>query len=118
MTTRFIGARIKALREGRKLSQDDLAQLFGFRDRQTVSAIETGMRRVTADELVLAIERLDASLEYFTDPFRLVGEGRFSWRQTGVGAERLAEYERGAGRWIAAFRFLAPLVGHETPLMR
>ena len=51
MTTNFIGARIKALREERRLSQDDLARLFGFKDRQTVSAIETGERRVTADEL-------------------------------------------------------------------
>ena len=118
MTTRFIGARIKALREERKLSQDDLARLFGFKDRQTVSAIETGMRRVTADELVLAIKRLDAPLEYFTDPFRLVGEGCFSWRKTGIGAERLGEYEHAAGSWVAAFRFLAPLVGNEIPLMR
>ena len=118
MTTRLIGARIKALREERKLSQDDLARLFGFKDRQTVSAIETGARRVTADELVLAVEKLRAPLEYFTDPFRLVGEGRFSWRQTGIGAERLSEYERDAGRWIAAYRVLAPRVGRETPLMR
>ena len=49
--------------------------MFGFNDRQTVSAIETGLRRVTAEELVLAVERLGAPLEYFTDPFLLVGEG-------------------------------------------
>ena len=89
MTTNFIGARIKALREERKLSQDDLARLFGFKDRQTVSAIETGERRVTAEELVIAVEKLGASLDYFTDPFLLVGEGRFSWRQTDVGPQRL-----------------------------
>ncbi len=118
MTTQLIGLRIKALREERKLSQDALARLFGFKDRQTVSAIETGARRVTADELVLAVEKLRAPLDYFTDPFRLAGEGRFSWRQTGVGSERLAEYERDAGRWIAAFRALAPRVGREAPLMR
>ena len=108
MTTRLIGTRIKTLREERRLSQDDLARLLGFKDRQTVSAIETGVRRVTADELVLAVEKLCAPLDYFTDPFRLVGEGRFSWRQTGVGMERLGEYERAAGRWIAAFRALVP----------
>ena len=118
MSTPMIGTRLKALREERKLSQDDLARLFGFKDRQTVSAVETGARRVTADELVLALEKLDVTLDYFTDPFRLVGEGRFSWRQTGVGAEQLGEYERGAGRWIAAFRALAPQVGRDTPLMR
>ncbi len=89
MAEQLIGARIKALREKRGLSQDSLAQLFGFKDRQTVSAIETGLRRVTAEELVLAVEKLGAPLEYFTDPFLLVGEGRFSWRQTGVDAGRL-----------------------------
>ena len=118
MAEQLIGARIKALREKRGLSQDSLAQLFGFKDRQTVSAIETGLRRVTAEELVLAVEKLGAPLEYFTDPFLLVGEGRFSWRRTGVDAGRLEEYERHAGRWIASFRFLAPRVGRRTPLMR
>ncbi len=118
MTTGLIGRRIKALREERRLSQESVAEIFGFRDRQTVSAIETGARRVTAEELLLAVERLDAPIEYFTDPFRLAGEGRFSWRQTGVGAERLEACERSAGRWIAAFRTLAPQVGYETPLMR
>ena len=68
MTTNLIGTRIKALREERKLSQDDLARLFGFKDRQTVSAIETGERRVTAEELVIAVEKLGAPLDYFTDP--------------------------------------------------
>ena len=70
MTTRLIGMRIKALREERKLSQNDLAQLFGFKDRQTVSAIETGARRVTADELALAVEKLRTPLDYFTVPAR------------------------------------------------
>ena len=64
-----IGTRINALREECKLSQDSLARLLGFKDRQTVSAIETGIRRVTADELVRAGEVLGAPLEYFTDPF-------------------------------------------------
>ena len=118
MTVQLVGARLRALREERGLSQEDVARIFGFRDRQTVSAIETGARRVTAQELVLAIEKLGASLDYFTDPFLLVGEGRFSWRQTGVGAEELDAYERRAGRWVAAFRTLAPKVGRESPLMR
>ena len=118
MTTNFIGARIKALREERRLSQDELARLFGFKDRQTVSAIETGERRVTAEELVLAVEKLGAPLDYFTDPFLLVGEGRFSWRQTDVGPQKLDAYERNAGRWIAAFRAIAPQVGRSSPLLR
>jgi Zn-dependent peptidase ImmA (M78 family)/transcriptional regulator with XRE-family HTH domain len=118
MTTNLIGTRIKALREERKLSQDDLARLFGFKDRQTVSAIETGERRVTAEELLVAVEKLGAPLDYFTDPFLLVGDGRFSWRQTDVGPQRLSAYERSAGRWIAAFRAIAPQVGRAAPLLR
>lgn len=118
MTTGLIGRRIKALRKERGLSQESVANLFGFRDRQTVSAIETGARRVTAEELLLAVERLGAPLEYFTDPFLLAGEGRFSWRQTAVEVERLEACEQIAGRWIGAFRTLAPQVGYETPMMR
>jgi Zn-dependent peptidase ImmA (M78 family)/transcriptional regulator with XRE-family HTH domain len=118
MTTELIGGRIKALREERGLSQDALAEVFGFKDRQTVSAIETGERRVSAEELILAVEKFGATLDYFTDPFLLIGEGRFSWRQTDVGAQKLGAYERVAGRWIAAFRIIAPQVGRKTPLLR
>src|ERR1700674_5734981 len=106
MTTQLVGARIKALREERKLSQDDLARLFGFKDRQTVSAIETGERRLSAEELLVAIEKLGAPLDYFTNPFLLVGEGKFSWRQSNVGLAQLTAFERVAGRWIAANRRL------------
>ena len=116
--TVVIGARIKALREERNLSQDDLARLFGFKDRQTVSAIETGERHVSADELLLAVEKLGTSLDYLTNPFLLVGEGKFSWRQSRVGVPRLEAFERSAGRWIAAYRTLAPQVGRPVPLLR
>ena len=118
MTTQQIGKRIRALRVKRGLSQESLAEMFAFNDRQTISAIETGARRVTAEELVLAVERLGAPLEYFTDPFLLAGEGRFSWRQSGVEVRQMEAYERKAGRWIGAFRALAPQVGREAPLMR
>jgi Zn-dependent peptidase ImmA (M78 family) len=83
-----------------------------------VSAIETGERRVSAEELLLAIDKLGAPIDYFTDPFLLVGEGRFSWRQSGVKAADLSDYERGAGNFIAAFRTLGHQVGREAPLLR
>src|SRR5205823_1231260 len=108
--------RLKALREEKNLSQEELADLFGFKDRQTVSAIETGERRLSADELLLAVQKLGGSLDYFTDPFRLVGEGRFNWRQSGVPAPVLGAYERVAGQLIAAFRTLGAEVGEKPPL--
>lgn len=118
MTPTLMGMRLKSLRRERGLTQKALARLFGFNDRQTVSAIETGARRMTAGELVQAVENLGASLDYFTDPFLLAGEGRFSWRQTGVDAERLQAFEHRAGRWIAAYRTLARQTGRQTPLLR
>ncbi len=113
-----IGTRLRALREERDLSQEDLARQLGFKDRQTLSAIENGGRRVSAEELLRVIERLGAPLDYFTDPFQLIGEGRFSWRQTNVGAQRLSAYERSVGRWIAAYRTLARDIGQDAPLLR
>lgn len=118
MATQLIGGRIKTLREERKLSQNELARLFGFKDRQTVSAIETGERRVTVEELMLAVEKLGAPLDYFTDPFLLVGKSHFSWRQNDLDLVRLNTYERSVGRWIAAFRAIAPQVGRTAPLLR
>lgn len=118
MANVLIGQRLKALREEKNLSQDDLAGVFGFKDRQTVSAIETGERRLSADELLKAVNALGASLDYFTDPFRLVGEGNFNWRQTNVPPAVLGAYERVAGQIIAAFRALGTELGEKPPLMR
>jgi XRE family transcriptional regulator, fatty acid utilization regulator len=118
MTASPVGARIKALREQLGFSQEVLARHFGFNDRQTLSAIENGERRVTAEELVRASELLGEPLETFTDPFLLIGEGRFSWRQSGVPASRLEAYERDAGRLVAAFRVLGAQLGERAPLLR
>ena len=118
MPGQIIGTRIKALRQERGLSQESLARLFGFKDRQTVSAIETGVRRVTAAELLFAVEKLNAPIDYFTDSFRLDGEGRFSWRQSGVGRAQLAKYERKASPWVGAYRSLSAQLGRRPPLTR
>lgn len=117
MTAR-IGIRIKTLREQRGQSQDELAQLFGFKDRQTLSAIETGERKVSAEELLRAVQLFGVQLDYFTDPFLLAGDGRFSWRQSGARPVALADYEIDAGRLVAAFRTLGPQVGRDAPLLR
>jgi Zn-dependent peptidase ImmA (M78 family)/DNA-binding XRE family transcriptional regulator len=104
----LIGRRLKAARERLDLTQAQLAGRLGFNDRQTLAAIEAGKRKLSAEELVRAVEALSIDLDYFTDPFRLVGEGRFSWRTTRDATPRsLDEFEERAGRWIAAYRGLA-----------
>jgi Zn-dependent peptidase ImmA (M78 family)/transcriptional regulator with XRE-family HTH domain len=118
MSASAIGARIKARREELGFSQEAVAWHFGFKDRQTLSSIETGERRVTAEELLKAVEILAAPLDYFTDPFLLSGEGRFSWRQSGINPKVLDSYEQDAGRLIAAFRTLGAQLGRKPPLLR
>lgn len=118
MTTENIPRRLKTLRRQRNLSQKHLAALLGFNDRQTISAIETGVRRVSASELVEVANKLEISLDYFTDPFRLDGQEKFTWRQFEVGPAELAEFERTASGWLGAYRALAAQVGRPMALIR
>ena len=108
-----IGLRLKAARERSGLTQQQLANALGVRHRQTVASIEAGDRRLSAPELILSMQVLGVDLDYFTDPFRLVGEGQFSFRtSTGVEERVLDQFERRAGRWIAMYRELSREQGH------
>ncbi|WP_016744456.1 helix-turn-helix domain-containing protein [Rhizorhabdus wittichii] len=118
MTSQVIGPRLKALREARDVDQEKVAAILGVSSRQIVSQIETGERRVSADELLRLAEGLGENLDYFTDPYRIVGEGGFSWRQNGRSLVELGDYERTASSWIALYRVEAPRVGRPAPLRR
>lgn len=110
-----IGHRLKAAREHAGMSQEVLAAALGLRHRQSLSSIEAGERKLSADELLRAMAVLDVDLDYFTDSFRLVGEGAFSFRaQPDVSQDILTEFEDLAGRWIATYRQLGKELG-QTP---
>lgn len=104
--------RLRRLREQRNTSLASLSAALGLNDHQTLSAIELGERKLTADELVTAARHFGVDLDYFTDPFELAGEGKFSWRQKNVVPSDLDAFEAKAGRWIAAFRHLSRLRGN------
>jgi transcriptional regulator with XRE-family HTH domain len=109
-----IGQRLKAAREQAGLTQQDLAGRLGMEHRQTLASVESGGRRLTAVELVRAVDVLGVDLDYFTDSFRLVGEGRFSFRAgPDVSAGLLDQFEERAGRWIATYRELGAEEGQE-----
>jgi len=115
----LISLRFKHAREMRGLTQAQLTEKLGFKDRQTVAAIEAGQRKLSADELVRAMEVLGVDLDYFTDSFRLVGEGAFSWRKDRkTAANALAIFEERAGRWIATYRKLGEDQGVKTPILQ
>lgn len=107
----LIKYRLHYLRDKHGLTQETLAQKLGFNDRQTLSQIENGERKLSASELVQAAQVFNVGLEFFTDPFELAGEGSFSWRQNGTAPEVLDAFESKAGRWIAAYRHLSKLKG-------
>jgi len=108
---RIVGQRVKLAREDANLSQDELASQLGLNDRQTLSNIEAGKRKLTAEELVKLIQTLGKKLEYFTDTFSLIGEGAFSWRAVGAAPASLDEFESKAGKWIGTFRRLGEIKG-------
>lgn len=112
-----IARRIKALRGERQITQAALAEALGFNDRQTVVAIEAGERRVTPDELVRIAQALHTSVETILDPYRLIGEGAFSFRAKEVAEADLTTFEEQARRWIATYRELGLQEGAEPRLL-
>jgi len=109
-----IGARIKALRESVHMGQEELAGILGLENRQSVSDIEHGKRRVTADELIAIVDQFGVSFEQLTNPFLLSGKESFSWRQRDVPLAKLEAFEARAGEWVGAYRELNRL--NETRL--
>jgi Zn-dependent peptidase ImmA (M78 family)/transcriptional regulator with XRE-family HTH domain len=113
----LIHHRLKVARERMGLTQLQLSERMGFKDRQTLAAIEGGQRKLSADELLRAINVLGVDLDFFTDSFRLIGEGQFSWRAKGAAPKLLDEFEERAGRWIATYRKLgASISSSGSPL--
>ena len=110
-TDHLIARRLKAFREERGLTQAALADRMGFASRQTLASIEAGDRPITSEELVRAAGLLRVELSDFTDPFRLVGEGEFSFRAAGVPSEILDGFERTARQWVATYRTLRERAG-------
>ena len=116
--TQRIGARLVAARKQLDLTQAELAEKLGFETRQTLASIEAGDRRLSAEELIRVIQTLGVDLDFFTDAFRLVGEGRFSFRaRPGVSANVLDQFEDRAGRWIATYRELGKELGESPELL-
>ena len=109
--TRLIGERIRDARVSSNINQEKIAELLGFNDRQIVSNIERGERKVSSDELISLMKILDKPLEYFTDPFLITQEEVFSWR-VDTEAPLPAEYENKAKKLIAAYREFSRMIGH------
>lgn len=102
----FFIRRLIAYRELRGINQNELSKKMDFKNRQTLSDIETGARKLKPEELLKALEALDVTLEQFTDPYSLVGEASYSWRQSDTDKEELSDYEEKTNKVIALLKKL------------
>ena len=85
MTNQLIGTPIKALRQARGLSQNELARLFGFKDRQTVSAIAPATNRALMECMPDALRRFGSTVD---EVWRTLLPGprvRFVWQDSAAG---------------------------------
>jgi XRE family transcriptional regulator, fatty acid utilization regulator len=105
--------RLSAFRRDHNITQDDLAAAMGLPDRQSVSSIEAGDRKLKPSEFANIVSHFKVDPDYFLDPYRLVGEGDFNWRQVHVSVSSLVAYQARAGAWLAAYRALS--VGETRP---
>lgn len=113
-----IAIRLKAARERAGLTQEELATKLGLDHRQSLTAIEAGERKMSAEELFQASAVLGRDISYFTDAFRLDGEGRFSFRANpSISGDVLDRFEQQAGRWVATYRELGAQLGSPSAWM-
>lgn len=102
-----IGKRIKFARECAGLTQAEVAARFGFKDRQTLVALESGKRKLLAGELLKACQIFEKPLEFFTDPFHLFEEGRFTWHaKSPLTKTALNALNEKVGSYLALYRTL------------
>ncbi|MCC5865365.1 MAG: ImmA/IrrE family metallo-endopeptidase [Wenzhouxiangella sp.] len=106
-----IRRRIVALRQRAGMKQVDLARALGVKDRQIISNIETGERKVSADELVRLADIFDVELAVFSDPYRIVDEASFSWRRSEIPEPTIQDFENQAKNWLALYRHLSRTAG-------
>ncbi|WP_422650134.1 hypothetical protein OJJOAM_004785 [Cupriavidus sp. H18C1] len=66
ISQKLIGYRVKAAREAKAWTQDQLTQALGLNDRQSVSDIENGKRALKSDEMLAISELLDRDVDFFS----------------------------------------------------
>ncbi len=107
-----LASRIQQARNELDLTQKQVSDRLGFKDRQILSNIESGSRRVSADELVAFMSILKKPLEYFTDPYLLTEPKVFSWRADPESTE-LERFEPKARNLVMAYRRFNDLLGEK-----
>lgn len=76
-----VGRRMAAYRRTRKMTKTAIAAALGLSGVRELNRIEEGRQKVTAPQVMKAMELFDATMDDMTDPFRLdPGEARWTFR--------------------------------------
>lgn len=119
VSQKLIGYRVKAARKAKKWTQDELANKLSLNDRQTISDIENGKRSLKPDELMALSDLLEQDIEYFLNPFAVVGEAQFSWRaDPEIPEQSLNNFQLKAGQWIGLLRWLREQQGSRVSVLK
>ena len=105
-----VAERIRLAREEASMTQDGFAKAFGCNDRQTVSAIETGIRQVAPEEMLRIAKILAKPASFFTDPYVITERRAFSYRAK-LNSPDINAFERRAHKLISANRRFRKLMG-------
>jgi Zn-dependent peptidase ImmA (M78 family)/transcriptional regulator with XRE-family HTH domain len=118
-SARIIGSRVRAARESKGCTQDELAAHLQLENRQSVSDIETGNRAIKPDELVILSDVLERDLDYFVEPFSVAGEAKFNWRVSPtVPGDALNEFEERSSRLVGLLRWLREQQNSSTSALK
>jgi len=112
----FVGKQVAAARKSAKVTQEELSNKLGFKDRQILSNIEKGLRKVKPSELEIIMDLLKKPFEYFSDPYQLPDNQLFSWRANTEDA--VTESEPKAKGVVSVYRRFADLTDKNlTPII-
>jgi Zn-dependent peptidase ImmA (M78 family)/DNA-binding XRE family transcriptional regulator len=119
VSQRSIGFRVRAAREAKGWTQDELAALLRLENRQSVSDLENGKRSIRPDELVVLSDALERELDYFIEPFSVAGEAQFNWRVSPkVPESALNEFEDRSGSLVGLLRWLREQQASNTSALK
>ena len=107
---RIVGERVRIARRMADLKQKEVSERLGFKDRQILSNIEAGKRKVSADELMALMGILGQDIEFFTDPYLITEERVFSWRAE-QDSDLVRDFDSKARIIISAYRRFSDLLG-------
>jgi XRE family transcriptional regulator, fatty acid utilization regulator len=109
---KLIAKRFRIARASR--SQEEVADALDLKDRQSISAIERGERRITPQELIKAADFFGQPLSFFTDPYVVAEKNSFSYRAKMPDGSSLTQFENQAERVISANRRFRNLLNETT----